>query len=102
MAKTITYNIAKKEGEAERIELFFENGTEITGEMFDGHDVVGIPEGKYGYFVRHDDNEWSDPVSVKKERGFTCNFMGTIVTDSPVNFGDKDELIITDWGWLDD
>lgn len=57
-----------------------------------------LPKGKYSYYCRHSESNLSLIVSVKKEKGLTCNFWGCIVTDEPLTFGYgsfKDELEIS-------
>lgn len=54
-----------------------------------------LPKGKYSYYCRHTEINLSHIQSVKKEKGMTVNFWGTIVTDAPINFGENDELLIS-------
>lgn len=54
-----------------------------------------LPKGKYSYYCRHTETNLSRIQSVKKEKGLTVNFWGTIVTDTPINFGENDELLIS-------
>lgn len=57
-----------------------------------------LPKGKYSYYCRHSEKNMSLIVGVKKEKGLTVNFWGTIVTDEPLVFGYGrfcDELEIT-------
>ena len=54
-----------------------------------------LPKGKHSYYCRHTENNLSLIQSVKKEKGLTVNFWGTIVTDVAIDFGELDELKIT-------
>ena len=54
-----------------------------------------LPKGKYSYYCRHTETNLSHIQSVKKEKGLTVNFWGTIVTDTPINCGENDELLIS-------
>ena len=54
-----------------------------------------LPEGKYSYYCRHKECNLSLLISIKKEKGLTCNFWGCIVTDEPIDFGEDDEVLIS-------
>jgi len=54
-----------------------------------------LPKGKHSYYCRHTETNLSRIQSVKKEKGLTVNFWGTIVTDVAIDFGDDDELMIS-------
>ena len=57
-----------------------------------------VPEGKYSYYCRHSESNFSLIVGIEQEKGLTVNFWGTIVTDEPLTFGDgrfPDELEVT-------
>lgn len=58
-----------------------------------------LPTGKHQYYCRHSESDWDKIISIKKERGLTVNFWGTIVTDEPINFGKVDEVKarVVDW-----
>ena len=64
----------------------------IKCEFYDAIYFKNLPEGKYDYYIRHSDYDICKPASVKKNKGLTVNFWGTIVTDEPINFNGKDEL----------
>ena len=51
-----------------------------------------LPDGKHQYYCRHSDTDWSRIVSIKRHRGLTVNFWGTVVTDEPIDFGGADEV----------
>ena len=46
------------------------------------------------YYVRHADDDWSRPASIKRNKGLTVNFWGTICTSEPIEFGEADEVEI--------
>lgn len=54
-----------------------------------------LPDGKRQYYCRHSDFNCNRIAAVKKTRGFTVNFWGTIVTDKPIDFGGKEEILIS-------
>lgn len=92
----------EKENGWDMLDLTLEDGKEIRGEFFDGTALENVPQDKYDYFLRHADDDWSQPIGVKKNKGLTVNFLGSIVLDEPLDFGDKDELVVTDWGLVCD
>ena len=51
-----------------------------------------LPDGKHPSYCRHSESDWSRIVSIKRHRGLTVNFWGTIVTDAPIDFGGADEV----------
>ena len=51
-----------------------------------------LPDGKHQYYCRHSESDWSRIVSIKRNRGLTVNFWGTVVTDAPIDFGGADEV----------
>lgn len=42
-------------------------------------DAESVPEGKYFYEVRHDEEDWGFPCQIRK--GILVNFYGTIISD---------------------
>ena len=58
------------------------------GEFYDFRiDPKTIPEGKYMYHMRHDDNgDWCTPISI--EKGVMVNFCGTFITNEPLHLED--------------
>ena len=54
-----------------------------------------LPNGKYSYYCRHKECNLSQIISIKRDKGLTCNFWGCIVTDYQINFGDTDEVLIS-------
>lgn len=94
MAQKINFN----ETEPDYImELTLENNEVMTVEAFEASYIEDktLPEGYHSYYTRHRDNDWTEPCSIKKNKGLTVNFWGTIVTDRPIDFGNEDELEIT-------
>lgn len=101
MATKIKYEDAVKSGYGEFIDLFFKKGGDAIGQMFDGYNVTDVPKEKHSYYVRHKEDAFSDPASVKRDKGPTVNFMGTLVTEQALNFGFDEDLVVDDWGWID-
>ena len=81
------------------VELVSEEGTHYIGEYIDMRiSRQSIPEGKYAYDCRHDDDgDWVTPVTI--ERYFVMvNFAGVFITDTPVIFPEKQNHIpLKDW-----
>lgn len=102
MAKRKTYDEVKNDSNY-RTELVLKvKGCKewIECEGYEGCYILDedLPKGKYSYYCRHSESNLSLIVGVKKEKGLTVNFWGTIVTDEPLEFGDgrfNDELEIT-------
>lgn len=51
-----------------------------------------VPKGKHFYFCRHSDTDLDKLVSIKKDLTLTVNFWGTVVTDAPIDFRNRDEV----------
>ena len=51
-----------------------------------------IPEGLYVYEVRHDEEDWTEPVEIK--RGILVNFLGTLISTEPLLQDDEDFMDI--------
>ena len=79
-----------------RIKL--ENGVEARG-IYIGLriDPETLPHGKIWYQIRHIDNDWTEPVTLRRGR-VMVNFMGTFISD-PIKGMEKlgEELEITDY-----
>ena len=102
MAIKFKYSTAVNLGHGEFIDIFFKRGGDIIGQFFDGYIITDEPKGKRTYYVRHKEDDLGEPFSVKRDKGLTVNFMGTLVTEQSISFGnDEDELIISNWGWID-
>ncbi len=84
-----------------RIELFLkikgQKGKWIKCEGYESiyFDDDEIPAGKYSYYCRHKDKNWDYIESVKKNKELTVNFWGSIVTDTPIDFGENNEISIS-------
>lgn len=86
------YNSKEVQRYLQSIILTAEDGTEYKGDFIDLRiDKATIPEGKYMYHCRHDDNgDWCEPVTI--EPLVVVNFCGTFVTDKEIewpNVNDK-------------
>lgn len=66
--------------------LIGEGDTQYTGKYIDMRlDRATIPNGKYAYDCRHDDDgDWVTPVTIEKR--VVVNFAGTFVTSTPIEF----------------
>lgn len=89
----MTYDYNKEEKYP--MEIALENGVTVTGEFLDGRIAIpSVPNGKIWYQIRHTDDDWGTPCSLK--RGCVAvNFMGTFIT-GPIegleNTGDELEI----------
>lgn len=80
--------------------LVLENGFSIEGEYIDLRIATDmLPEGKVWYHIRHSDDDWSEPASLKNGC-VVVNFCGTFVCDPISDFPLGSELEITDWTYL--
>lgn len=77
--------------------LTLENGKTLYGIFLDCRITVDtLPKGKQWYHIRHCDEDWGEPASLK--RGcVVVNFFGTFVCDHAEWMADGDELDITEW-----
>lgn len=67
----------------------------IEGELFECRiDRNSVPEGKYFYEIRHDEEDWGCPCQVAK--GILVNFYGTLITDEPLPLDDRGKLQLND------
>lgn len=81
--------------------LTLENDKTIEGEFIDLRIATDtLPEGKLWYQIRHTDDDWTEPASLKNGC-VVVNFCGTFICDPIVNFSCGQELEITDWSYLD-
>lgn len=81
--------------------LTLENGKTIEGEFIDLRIATDtLPEGKLWYQIRHTDDDWTEPTSLKNGC-VVVNFCGTFICDPIVDFPCGQELEITDWSYLD-
>lgn len=77
------------------------DGTKYKGEYLDMRiDRKTVPDGKYAYDCRHDDNgDWVSPVTIEKY--VMVNFAGTFITDTPICFPDGLSYIeLKGWEYL--
>lgn len=59
--------------------ITLENGVKVEGEFLELRiSVDTIPEDKEWYQIRHSDEDWIEPVSLKRG-GIMVNFMGTFI-----------------------
>ena len=90
----MTYDYNKEEKIP--MEIALENGITIMGIFLDERITpASIPKGKVWYQIRHEDDDWGEPYSLK--RGCVAvNFMGTFIAD-PIkgleNAGDELDII---------
>ena len=89
----MTYDYDKEEKTP--MEITLENGVTATGVFLDERITpASIPDGKAWYQIRHTDDNWGEPCSLKRGR-VTVNFMGTFIAD-PIegleNVGDEQEV----------
>lgn len=79
-----------------KMTLRLENGETLAGEFIEARiDPETIPAGKMWYQIRHADDDWSEPASIK--RGCVAvNFYGTLISDPAEWFGPGEELDIVE------
>ena len=72
---TYDYNRTSKT----KMSITLENGVKVEGEFLELRiSVDTIPEDKEWYQIRHSDEDWIEPVSLKRG-GIMVNFMGTFI-----------------------
>ena len=59
----------------------------------------GKTKGKLWYHIRHTDDDWSEPASLKNGC-VVVNFCGTFICDPIIDFPCGEELEIKDWSYL--
>lgn len=91
----MTFDYNKEEKQA--VSLVLENGTKVEGEFIDLRiSTETLPAGKQWYQVRHCDDDWGEPASLK--RGcVTVNFYGTVICDPIEDMDEGAELDIQSW-----
>lgn len=62
-----------------------------------GYESAYFAEGVYEfgnsqYYARHADDDMCAIASVKRDKGLTVNFWGTVCLSEPIDFGDCDEM----------
>lgn len=88
----------ERENGYEYLTLFLSNGQEVAGEFFDATALKNVPKGKHDYYLRHADYDLTEPVGIKRDKGLTVNFMGTLVLDEPLEFADN-EIEVIEYGY---
>jgi hypothetical protein len=88
----------ERENGWEFLTLQLANGQDVKGEFYDATALKNVPKGKYDYYLRHADYDLTKPVGIKRYKGITVNFMGTIVLDKPVEFTDN-EIEVVEYGY---
>ena len=76
------------------ITLSLANGKTIKGKFFDGEriDPATLPEGKFRYQTRHDDDSnWADPVTIRQGM-IMVNFCGTVISDTNLDLKEETEI----------
>lgn len=59
-----------------------------------------LPAGLIAYGVRHSDDDDSVPCTI--EPSVSVNYFGALIVDKPLDFGGKDHINITEWGFDED
>lgn len=77
------------------------NGKTYEGEFIDFRiDKDTIPQGKFMYQCRHDDDgNWIDPVTI--ETRVLVNFCGTLIMDREIEFPDHFRTIYIERCWFE-
>lgn len=92
MAQKIKFNESKPDW---KLELVLDDGLIIIADGYESSYFTDeLPEGKYDYYARHSDEDWTEICGIKKNKGLTVNFWGTIVTDEELDFGKERELYV--------
>lgn len=83
-----------------RLVAFAENEI-YEGEFIDFRiDKDTIPEGKFMYHCRHDDDgDWVTPVTI--EQRVIVNFCGTLITNKKIEFHDQYKTIYIEESWFE-
>lgn len=88
------------EGDLRPITLVFDDDRKITCLITEFRvDRSRDTEGKNLYDIRHSDEDWCDPATVKDN--VVVNWFGTIITFSPIDLGHDKYLEIKDY-WYED
>ncbi len=82
--------------------LVLADGKTLIGECIDLRiEVETLPQGKEWYHIRHTDDDWIEPASLKNGC-VAINFFGTFICDPIPDFNLHEELDIEQWEWLDE
>ena len=80
------------------LEINLENGVTYTGMFTDMRlDRETLPEGKFAYDCRHDDETWGELCQLQPF--VLVNHAGTFVVNAPIPNAEKGPLI-TEWSYL--
>lgn len=95
---TYDYNRTSKT----RMSITLENGVKVEGEFLELRiSVDTIPDNKEWYQIRHSDEDWIEPVSLKRG-GIMVNFMGTFICNPIESMKESGiELDIIDYKFFD-
>lgn len=82
--------------------ITLENGVKVEGEFLELRiSVDTIPDNKEWYQIRHSDEDWIEPVSLKRG-GIMVNFMGTFICNPIESMKESGiELDIIDYKFFD-
>ena len=99
MAQRIKFNGSKPDW---KLELVLDDGLIINADGYESSYFTDeLPKGKYDYYVRHSDEDWAEICGIKKNKGLTVNFWGTIVTDEELDFGEENELYVVKCDYIE-
>ena len=99
MAQKIKFNESKPDW---KLELVLDDGLIINADGYESSYFSDkLPEGKYDYYARHSDEDWTEICGIKKNKGLTVNFWGTIVTDEELDFGKENELYVVKCSYIE-
>ena len=80
------------------LELTLENGATYVGMFTDMRlDRETLPEGKFAYDCRHDDETWAELIQLQPF--VLVNHAGTFVVNAPIPNAEEGPLI-TEWSYL--
>lgn len=99
MAQKIKFNESKPDW---KLELVLDNGLIIIADGYESSYFIDeLPEGKHDYYARHSDEDWTEICGIKKNKGLTVNFWGTIVTDEELDFRKENELYVVKCSYIE-
>lgn len=99
MAQKIKFNESKPDW---KLRLVSDDGLIINAEGYESSCFIDeLPEGKYDYYARHSDEDWTEICGIKKNKGLTVNFWGTLVTDEELDFGEENELYVVKCSYIE-
>lgn len=99
MAQRIKFNESKPDW---KLELVLDDGLIINADGYESSYFIDeLPERKHDYYARHSDEDWTEICGIKKNKGLTVNFWGTIVTDEELDFGEEKELYVVKCDYIE-